>query len=65
MLAPLTLEPENFLLVVGRGAVCAWSDFFFFFVIFIWLYQILVVALESSSLTRDGTQAPCIGSTEF
>ena len=31
---------------------------------FIWLHQVLVVACGSSSLTRDGTPAPWIGSVE-
>ena len=55
-------------------------DWFYFIYLFIWLHQILVEApglpscgmrtlscsmhVGSSSLTRDWTQAPCIGSTE-
>ena len=40
-------------------------NYFYLFNGFIWLHQVLVVAHGNlSSLTRDRTQAPCIGSME-
>ena len=39
-------------------------DFFFFFSIYLAVLRSYLWHVGSSSLTRDLTQAPCIGSTE-